>query len=248
MALEQDIAALVAASDNLTQAVEGKIVEIDSKVHQAENKFDTWMANFSETINGIEVYKQGQIRRFFFGQSLSTGGYTASGGPDTSFPTCNNPQPPYYVNLLEFIANSGFGVSGDIFRIEFIMTHRGMYSSDGYTDHFIFTGTTWNDCVAGELEVKKVARDGAISVFTSEPNTVEKELALTNAMEGTRIPVTFRHIGQGYDTGTARITLKIDTRYHCGSTRAFGADVTYISSRGRPAVTRVSQTKPKWDV
>ena len=40
MALEQDIAALVAASDMLTQAVEGKIGEIDSKVHDAKQTFD----------------------------------------------------------------------------------------------------------------------------------------------------------------------------------------------------------------
>lgn len=249
MSIEEQLSNAVQATNNLTAAVNNKIGQIDQRMGTAEQQFDSWKANFSENINGLEVYKQGGIRRFFFGQLLSTGGYASGGtGPDSSFPVCSNPQPPYYVNLLEFIANQGFGDYGDMFRVEFIMAHRGMNSSDYYADHFIFTGTTWNDSVSGQLEVKNVAHDGAISVFISEPNNEEHEVALTNAMEGTVIPVSFRSIGQGADSGKARITLKVDTRYHCGSDRAFGADVTYTSNRGRPAAARVSQTKPKWDV
>lgn len=243
----QEIGELVNSVNDLTQTVAGKTKEIDNRMEEAESEFDQWKANFSETINGIEVYKQGGIRRFFFNQLLNTGGYTSDGGPDNSFPVCANPQPPTYVNLLEYVTTSSYGAYGDMFKIEFVMTHRGMGSTDGYTDHFIFTGTSFNDSVAGQVEVKKVSRDGAISIFTSMPNSVEDEIALTKSLEGTTIPVSFRSIGQGV-SGKARVTLKVDTRHHCGNDRSFGADVTYTSSRGRPAENRVSQIKPKWDV
>ncbi len=244
----QDTAALVESVNKMTDTVAGKMGEIDGRMASAEQEFDGWKGHFSERINGIDVYKQGGIRRFFFGSLLSTGGYSSGGGPDENFAYCANPQPPYYINLLEFLANAGFGNNGDFFRIEFIMAHRGMNATDGYADHLVFTGTTWSDSVAGQMEVRKVANSGAISVFLSEPNREEYEVVLTKAMEGTVIPVSFRSIGQGYDSGLTRISLKIDSRFHCGSDRAFGADVTYTSNRGRPSGARVSQIKPKWDV
>ena len=40
MALEQDIAALVASSDNLTQAVEGQVLQIDQKINQMISNTD----------------------------------------------------------------------------------------------------------------------------------------------------------------------------------------------------------------
>lgn len=244
----QDTAALIESVNNMTDTVAGKMGEIDAKLLSAEQAFNLWKANFSENINGLEVYKQGGMRRFFFGQYLSSGGWTGDGnGPDADFVACSNPQPPYYVNLLEFVSSYGFGGYGDIFRIEFIMSHRGMGSSDGYIDHLVFTGTSWNDSVSGSLEVRKVSHDGAVSVFVSEPNNEEREVALTNSLEGSVIPISFRSIGQGYDSGSARVTLKIDSRYFCGAERAFGADVTYTSNCGRPAAARVSQTKPRWD-
>jgi len=43
MALEQDIAELVTASNNLTQVVDNKIQNINSEVVHAKNKFDNWL-------------------------------------------------------------------------------------------------------------------------------------------------------------------------------------------------------------
>ena len=58
MALEQDIAALVAASDNLTQAVEQKIAHIDQKVDQSESDFRQWRTSVqAKDINGEALYK-----------------------------------------------------------------------------------------------------------------------------------------------------------------------------------------------
>ncbi|OBU19274.1 hypothetical protein CTM88_19505 [Photobacterium aquimaris] len=248
MSLEQQIGALVKASENLTGAVNGKIGEIDKKVEVAESEFEKWRANFSETINGIEVYKQGGIRRFFFGGTFNNGGYTSTGGPDSNFPTCSSPQAPSFLNILEFVANSGFGSQGDIFKIEYISSHRGMGASDGYTDHFIFTGTSFSDSVAGQVEFKKISASNHIKIFISEPNNEEKEVDITKDMQGSTISVSFRTIGQGYDAGKARVTLKVDTRYHCGAGRAFGVDVTYTSNRGQPCKNRLSMTKPQWDL
>lgn len=247
MSLETQIAALVAAANNLTGAVNGKVSEIDSELAQALTQFDAWKSNFSTTINGLEVYKQGGIKRFFFGQDLNSGGYLSTGdGPDASFPYCVAPKSPYFINLLEFDGASGsFGASGDIFKADFIMGHRGI--ADGtYYDQLIFKGTSWADSVSGHVEIKNVAQDGAVSLHISEPNNVEKVIAITKAMIGTTIPVNFYAYGQGV-SGKARITVKVDTRYHCGSGRAFSADVSYTSNKAAPAVSRVSQVKPAWN-
>ncbi|PAJ72045.1 hypothetical protein CJF42_23355 [Pseudoalteromonas sp. NBT06-2] len=49
MALEQDIAELVTASNNLTQIVDDKIQQIDSKVISAESKIDSAILNFAKS-------------------------------------------------------------------------------------------------------------------------------------------------------------------------------------------------------
>lgn len=239
--------ALVESNRRLNETVENKVGEIDQRVETAEQEFESWKANFSETINGIEVYKQGGIRRYFFRSGLNNGGYTSDGGPDSSFPVCSNPQPPYYVNLLEYDADGwAYGYEGDIFKIEYIQTHRGMGSSEHYLEHFKFTGNSSSDSVGGLVEIVATTGQG-ISLFISEPNEEEKEIPITKDLIGTKIPVSFRTIGQGKD-GVARVSLKIDTRYHCGAGRAFGVDVTYTSPKGKPPANRVSQIKPKWDV
>lgn len=244
----QEVAELIGSVNEMTQTVANKTKEIDNRMDTAETEFDQWKANFSETINGIEVYKQGGIRRFFFGGQFNSGGYTAEGGPDSGFPTCANPQPPSFLNLFEILAKGGFGEQGDMFTIEYISSHRGMGATDGYTDHFVFTGTSYSDSVAGQIELKKVSANNHIKLFLSEPNAEEKEVDITTDMQGSTISVSFRNIGQGYDTGKARVTLKVDTRYHCSAGRSFGVDVTYTSNRGQPCANRLSTQKPKWDI
>ncbi|HIF9272832.1 TPA: hypothetical protein ACX6QR_000812 [Photobacterium damselae] len=247
MGLEQQISSLVQASENLTGAVNNKIGEIDKKVKTAEEKYEEWRANFSEMINGIEVYKQGGIRRYFFRSTLDNGGYIESGGPNSEFPVCANPKPPTYINLLEYVASgNSYGYGGDIFKIEYIQTHRGMGAASCYLEHFKFTGNSFSDSVGGLLEIVATTGKG-ISIFISEPNNEEKEIKITTDMIGTKVPVSFRSIGQGY-IGKARITIKVDTRYHCGAARAFGVDVMYTSPNGMPPTNRISQQKPKWDI
>lgn len=246
MSLEQDIASLTQASDNLTSAIDGKIAAIDERVNTAETQFELWKASFVENINGVEVFKKGRMKEYFLSSYINTGGYTSEGGPDSDFPACAAPQSPYFINLLEFTARSGFGQNGDIFKVEYHQTHRGMGATAGYTEHLIFTGTTWSDSVAGHLEIVETSGAG-LSLFTSEPNNEAIETPITTDMRGTKIPLSFRSISQGYDTGTARISLKIDSRYHCGASRAFGAHAFYTSDRGAPPKSIISQTQPAWD-
>ena len=246
MVIEQSIAELVQASNKLTGVVDGKMKDIDKQVADKKVLIDQYLGNVVSNINGVDVHKQGQIKTYFFQGDLNNGGHSSEGGPDDSFPRCASPKSATYLNLLEFIATGGFGRGGDMFRIEFIMTHRGMAANTAYTNHIIFTGTSASDSVAGQLELKKIASNGELSLFISEPNG-DKEVALTHDLEGTTLPVSLRTIGQGYDNGIARATLKIDTRYHCGGTRSFGAHVMYTSDKGRPSAARVTQIKPTWE-
>ncbi|CAH9055088.1 hypothetical protein PSECIP111951_01170 [Pseudoalteromonas holothuriae] len=257
--MTQRLSDVVTAADGLTQTVQdqigqinstvsAKMAEVDSKVTSAENAFDTWKESLVENINGINVYKEGNVKRFTFATTLGAGGWTGDAdGPDSDYRYCANPQPPYFINMLEFISSSSFGGNGDYFKVEFLMTHRGMFASNGYTDHLIFTGTSAQDSVAGQLEIRKVANDKSVSVFISEPNNPEKEIQLTNELEGTVLPVAFRAIGQGSHKGIARIALKVDTRPHCGSTRAFRVNSEYTSVNGQPSTNRITQEKPHWE-
>ncbi|SGY99869.1 hypothetical protein [Moritella viscosa] len=247
MAIEQDIAELVQASNNLTGVVDGKMKDIDKLVADKKVLIDQYLSNVVSNINGVDVHKQGRIKTYFIQGNLSSGGHTREGGPDDLFPVCAAPKSPTYLNLIEFIASSaGFGGGGDMFRVEFMITHRGMAANTGYTNHLIFTGTSSSDSVAGLLELKKIAKNGELSLFISEPSG-DKEVALTRDLEGTALPVSFRSIGQGRDNGIARVTLKVDTRYHCGADRSFGAHIMYTSDKGRPSVARVTQIKPTWE-
>ena len=246
MTIEQNIAELVQASNKLTGVVDGKMKDIDKQVADKKVLIDQYLSNVVSNINGVDVHKQGRVKTYFIQGNLSSGGHTREGGPDDLFPVCAAPKSATYLNLIEFIASGGFGGGGDMFRIELMMTHRGMAGNTGYTNHIIFTGTSSSDSVAGLLEFKKIARDGELSLFISEPSG-DKEVTFTRDLEGTTLPVSFRRIGQGRDNGIARITLKVDTRYHCGADRSFGANVMYTSDRGRPSVARVTQIQPTWD-
>ncbi|MGY4027874.1 hypothetical protein ACW5WQ_18280 [Aeromonas rivuli] len=58
MSLETSIAALVEASNKLTDAVNGKIGEIDQRVASAENEFDQWRGSVeAKDINGESLYR-----------------------------------------------------------------------------------------------------------------------------------------------------------------------------------------------
>ncbi|AOT09346.1 hypothetical protein [Pseudoalteromonas luteoviolacea] len=238
--------------NNINSTLNTKTTEVDNFVTQSKNELETKFTHlkngFVETINGLDVFQEGLIKRFAFKSTLNAGGYTgASDGPDSSYPTCFNPQPPYYINLIEFDAQnvgSGFGYDGDTFNCDFVMAHRGMAS---YVDHIVISGTSQQDCVSAHVEVKKVMNSGAISLYISEPGEEPREIPITAADVGKTLTVFFRQINKGYSNGRARVTLKVDTRPHCGSTRAFLAKCEYSSVNGRPCADRISQTAPTWE-
>ncbi|MCG9758237.1 hypothetical protein L1D50_03890 [Pseudoalteromonas sp. Isolate6] len=231
--------------------VAGEITSINNQLEQAEEQFNQWKGQYTQEINGLPVTVNGNEKSFFFRGYLSAGSYSSDAtGPDSDFPRCGTPKPPYYVNMLEFDAsgtNQTFGEIGDWFSIDCVISHRGMIASAGYGNHFIFTGTTSNDCVSGLLEIKKVSQNGAIKLYISEPDFEDQEIAIDKELEGSTIPIFFRRINQGYGKGVARISLKIDTRYHCGASRAIAVSAKYSSDKGQPCVERLTHTQPSWE-
>ncbi|MBQ4836290.1 MULTISPECIES: hypothetical protein [Pseudoalteromonas] len=260
--ITEQLAAVVTRSNALCNTVQGQInninstldakkTEVDNKVAQTKSELNTQFTNLKngivETVNGVDVYQEGLTKRFAFKSTLNAGGYTAaSDGPDPSYRHCAAPQDPYYINLIEFDAESNgshFGHDGDTFNCDFVMSHRGMAS---YVDHLVFSGTSSHDCVSAHIEVKRVMHDGAITLYISEPDAEPREIAITQADVGKTLTVFFRSINKGYGKGRARVTLKVDTRPHCGSTRAFMAKCEYSSDSGRPCLNRITQSAPTW--
>lgn len=236
--------------DNKLTEVDNKMTEVDGDVAQSkselENHFNELKNNFVEVVNGLEVHKQGRMKRFSFNNYLNSGGWTREAdGPDSDFPYCAAPKEPYYINLLEFHSQSNsYGSHGDNFKIDFLMNHRGMVS---YADHIVITGMSSSDCVSGVVEIKRIENPNAIKLFISEPGSEPIEIPFTADDVGKSIEVNFRSIGKLSHGGKARITLKIDTRYHCGSTRAFGAMCEYNSPNAGPCSDRVSFVQPSWE-
>ncbi|RZM83788.1 hypothetical protein C3B51_05790 [Pseudoalteromonas rubra] len=244
----------------ITTTLNAKLAQVDARVTnaeaslntemvQAQSEFNSWKSGHTELVNGLDVHKQGKIKRYFFATTLGNGGYTADrDGPDAAFPHCASPQEPYYINLLEFDAQNGggFGAAGDYFKCEVIMTHRGMFATS-YTEHLVFTGTSFQDCVSAVMEAKSIVHNNHLSLFISEPDNPAKEIPLGSDLAGSSVPVNFRAIGQGYDSGIARLTLKVDPRFHCGASRAISVSTEYTSERGRPSAERISQNQPTWE-
>ncbi|MEZ7206676.1 hypothetical protein [Pseudoalteromonas sp. DY56-GL79] len=227
--------------------VAGEITSINNQLEQAEEQFNQWKGQYTQEINGLPVTVNGSEKSFFFRGYLSAGSYSSDAtGPDSDFPRCGTPKPPYYVNMLEFSGNGGFGGQGDYFKLDFIMAHRGMFASPHYADQIQFTGTSYHDCVSGQLEIKKVSRNGALKLFISEPDNEAQEIEISKDLEGATIPIYFRKIGKGY-SGLARITMKVDTRYHCGATKAVTVSGKYTSSNGQPCADRITHTQPSWE-
>ncbi|KJG55161.1 hypothetical protein UA38_21085 [Photobacterium kishitanii] len=78
MSLEQQIGALVKASENLTGAVNGKIGEIDNRMDSAEAQFDEWRNK--KDVLGNESIAGAMRMSIFQGQVIGTGGVQGVGG------------------------------------------------------------------------------------------------------------------------------------------------------------------------
>ncbi|WP_046005612.1 hypothetical protein [Pseudoalteromonas rubra] len=235
----------------LCQTVAQQSDNINTSLQQAKAEFDDWKGSFTEVVNGLLVHKEGRNKRFSFAQVLDNGGYDERGqGPHPDFRACANPKEPYYINLLEFVAgaNGWFGNYGDRFRCEFIMSHRGMYST---SDHIVITGTSFEDCVSGRVEIKNITehtQNGHLALFVSEPNeNREQELNPKIDDYSNSFPFNFRAVNQGFGPGVARITFKVDPKFHCGAYRALSVQCEYSSDRARPSNMRVSHEQPSWN-
>ncbi|WP_192890788.1 hypothetical protein [Vibrio bathopelagicus] len=266
------IGQLVTEARNLLDSIKGGAIrtmqtQFDSKITSFVNVFDGKVAGFTnsfnsklsgyqgqmnavtkavmEVINGVNVYNVGGKKVYSLRHTVANGGYKKGANLDPSHPNVADPTiPTSYFNLIEFVANGGFGKYGNSFRIEFYQTHRGMASSS-YLDHFVFTGTCAYDSVSGVLEVKKTTGREGICLFISQPSG-DREVLITKDMEGQIIPISLRDIGQGRDSGIARLTVKADTRHQAGSTRVFRVDAEYDASCARPPVNVFNDSPVNW--
>lgn len=227
-------------------AMNGFTSTFNSKLTGYQGQMNLVTKAVMEVINGVNVYSVGGKKVYSLRHSVANGGYKAGANLDPNFPNVADPTiPPSYFNLIEFVAGGGFGSYGDSFRVEFYQTHRGMASS-GYLEHFIFTGTCAYDSVSGVLEVKKTTGAGGICLFISQPSG-DREVPITKDMEGQIIPVSLRDIGQGTNTGVARLTVKADTRHQAGSGRLFRVDAEYDAIRARPPVNVFNDSPVNWN-
>ncbi|ARC91234.1 hypothetical protein B6A42_02440 [Vibrio coralliilyticus] len=255
------IGQLVTEGRNLLDAIKGGAIsamqtQFDRQVEEQERDFAEKVASYEsrvnqataplmQVINGRDVYRVGDKHVYGIKHYVADGGYQAGANKDPAFPNVKDPTLPVsYFNLIEFVANSGFGSQSDTFKVEFYQTHRGMNSSN-YVDHFVFTGASVQDSVSGFLEVKKTTEVGGLCLFISQPSG-NREVRITRDMEGQRIPISLRDIGQGYDRGTARLSLKVDTRYYAGATRAFYLHGEYTSDRGQPPAKLYNKNAVHW--
>lgn len=230
--------------NSFNSAMSGFTRTFDSKLSGYQGQMNLVTKAVMEVINGVNVYHVAGKKMYTIKHTVANGGYKKDANLDPDYPNVADPTiPPTHFNLIEFEAKGGFG-GGDTFRVEFYQTHRAMNYS-GYVEHFVFTGVSGYDSVSGFLEVKKTTGRGDICLFISQPSG-DREIPITKDMEGQIIPVSLRDIRQGYDSGIARLTLKVDTRHQAGSTRRFCLNGEYTSSRGRPPVSLVNDKPVHW--
>ncbi|MEZ8382261.1 hypothetical protein AB6C98_00860 [Vibrio splendidus] len=229
--------------NSFDSAMSGFTRTFNSKLSGYQGQMNTVTKAVMEVVNGVNVYHVAGKKMYTIKHTVANGGYKKGANIDPAYPNVADPTiPPTYFNLIEFAGhNTG---SGDLFRVEFYQTHRGMNHS-GYVEHFVFTGSSSVDSVSGYLEVKKTTARGGICLFVSEPKG-DREIAITKEMEGQIIPISLRDIGQRYDNGVARLTLKVDTRHQAGATRQFCVNGEYTSSKGRPPVSLVNDKPVSW--
>lgn len=255
------ISELVTQGQQLLDAIKGGAIRtmqssFDSAMNGFTSTFNSKLSGYQgqmnlvtkavmEVVNGTNVYHVAGKKMYTIKRTVANGGYKKGANLDPDYPNVADPTiPPTYFNLIEFADNAGFGGGGDLFRVEFYQTHRGM-NHESYVEHFVFTGTSAHDSVSGYLEVKKTTARGGICLFVSQPSG-DREIPITKDMEGQIIPISLRDIGQGSSTGIARLTLKVDTRHQAGATRNFCLNGEYTSSRGRPPVSLVNDKPVHW--
>ncbi|ARC92152.1 hypothetical protein B6A42_08790 [Vibrio coralliilyticus] len=237
------------AISTMQTAFDNKLVDFtgqfNSKLGSYQTQLNAATASMMEVINGHNVYRVGNKKVYEIQHTVAYGGYQAGANPDSAFPNAKNPNFPIsYFNLIEFVANQGFGTQSDRFQVDFYQTHRGMVSAQ-YVDHFVFTGTSSQDSVSGYLEVKAATEHGGLCLYISQP-TGNREVAITKDLIGRRIPISLRDIGQGHDNGTARLSIKVDSRYHVGADRHFYLKGEYSSSRGQPPAKLYNSNSVHW--
>ncbi|NOH31676.1 hypothetical protein [Vibrio mediterranei] len=246
MMQEQFDNVMTSFTDSFTNKINGFNSTFTNRLTDYQEQMNAVTLPIMEVVNGTNVYNIGGKKHYSLKHSVANGGYQIGANLDPDYPNVADPTiPPSYFNLIEFVANPGFGEQGDSFRVEFYQTHRGMML-EKYLEHFVFTGTCNGDSVSGVLEVKKTTARGGICLFISRPSG-DREIAITKEMEGSAIPISLRDIGQGANMGKARLTLKVDTRHQAGSPRVFRVDADYDASRARPPVTVFNDSPVNWN-
>ncbi|MER2495616.1 hypothetical protein ABS858_05920 [Vibrio neptunius] len=237
------------AISTMQAAFDNKLVDFtgqfSSKLSSYQAQLNTATASMVEVINGCNVYRVGDKKVFAIQHSVKDGGFKAGANIDPAFPNVKDPSLPVsYFNLIEFVASDGFGGVTDRFTVDFYQTHRGMNHRD-YVDHFVFTGSSSEDSVSGYLEVKAATEVGGLALFISQPGG-DREVTITKDLIGKRIPISLRDIGLGYNHGTARLSIKADTRYYAGANRRFFLRGEYSSSRGQPPAKLYNANSVHW--
>ncbi|NRF28086.1 hypothetical protein HRJ45_24175 [Vibrio coralliilyticus] len=236
------ISAMQTAFDNKLVDFTG---QFNTKLSSYQTQLNAATASVVEVINGRNVHRVGDKKVYAIQHLVKDGGYQAGANIDPAFPNVKDPSLPIsYFNLIEFVASDGFGSTTDRFTVDFYQTHRGMNSSV-YVDHFVFTGSSSVDSVSGYLEVKAASEVGGLALFISQPGR-DREVEITKDLVGKRIPISLRDIGLGVNHGTARLSIKADTRHYAGAPRCFYLRGEYSSSRGQPPAKLYNANSVHW--
>ncbi|QND82698.1 Uncharacterized protein ChrSV_0469 [Chromobacterium vaccinii] len=228
MSLEQQVAALVTASNNLTSTVAGKQADIDAKVAAKTAELDAWKSGIVEVINGVEVAKIGGVYHFRRNLHIETGGW----------PACSTtPAGPTYVQLLEFTSGAA---EGSFFEVNVHKAHRGMgYSS--YYEYLELRGTYWNDGIGG-IARKFSNGEDKVSLFTSDATNVSNIIPLP--LTGAPVPFAVKQIGN--DGNDKKYALMLVCNPSCGADEFLGISARYSDPHAKPAANFASQVKPAY--
>ncbi|UTH76108.1 hypothetical protein [Chromobacterium sp. IIBBL 290-4] len=228
MSLEQQVAALVTASNNLTGMVAGKQADIDAKVAAKTAELDAWKSSVVEVINGVEVIKAGGLYQFKRSLHIETGGW----------PACNTtPSGPTYVQLLEFTAGA---VEGSFFEINVHKAHRGMGYA-GYYEYVELRGTYWYDGIGG-IARKFSNGEDKISLYTSDATNVSNVIPLP--LTGAPVPFAVKQIAN--DGNDKKYALMLVCNPECGADEFLGISVRYSDPHAKPAANFASLVKPTY--
>jgi len=226
----------------------------DDQLIEQKNKFDAVIKPTIETINDVDIYNSAGQKHYVINGKIeyidvkNNDDYIlfSTGSESQKLKNYDGNEHIVFFDLIEFNSTLGATVDGDKFRVEFYQDNQSKSAEVGeYLEHFVFTGISFNGAVSGLLEVKKATKNG-LSLFISQPEG-DKEISITNALEGKMFPVSLRDASQVNDGGSIKLTIKMDSAKYKSFPRHFNVDCNYTSNQWQPPVTKLSLTPPKWN-